>query len=76
MHRLVQVEGDDSKLFYAGVFDGHGKILMLFIGNTWLKDLARTHSAGSWADLLSIALLRPWEVVQAVQPHQNGWSNA
>ena len=20
----VQVEGDDSKLFYAGVFDGHG----------------------------------------------------
>lgn len=23
--RLVQVEGDDTKLFYAGVFDGHGR---------------------------------------------------
>ena len=29
MHRFVQVEGDDSKLFYAGVFDGHGIILLL-----------------------------------------------
>ena len=26
--RLLQVEGDDSKLFYAGVFDGHGKVLL------------------------------------------------
>ena len=47
----VQVEGDDSKLFYAGVFDGHGNattsyahtlvdmivrlIMRLKVGHSW-----------------------------------------